>query len=151
MFAPSTLRIHVSFDGVSLSTYDSLLRILCGGSLLTGDMGVGIKEVVTLTSDLSRKNLEKDFERMDTPQGTFYRMFSLPPVLSSHPNPRVYLLHSRLCYLMPKQRKQSNSILHLSRCILRHPPRPRRIRVQRRTGLSRRSHGQMYREVQIDG
>ncbi|KAH0562049.1 hypothetical protein GP486_003244, partial [Trichoglossum hirsutum] len=31
-----------------------------------------IKEVVTLTSDLSRKNLEKDFERMDTPQGTFY-------------------------------------------------------------------------------
>ena len=36
---------------------------------------VGIKEVVTLTSDLSRKNLEKDFERMDTPQGTFYRMF----------------------------------------------------------------------------
>jgi hypothetical protein len=32
----------------------------------------GIKEVVTLTSDLSRKNLEKDFERMDTPQGTFY-------------------------------------------------------------------------------
>ena len=33
----------------------------------------GIKEVVTLTSDLSRKNLEKDFERMDTPQGTFYR------------------------------------------------------------------------------
>ncbi|MCJ1374341.1 hypothetical protein MMC20_005573 [Loxospora ochrophaea] len=34
---------------------------------------VGIKEVVTLTSDLSRKNLEKDFERMDTPQGTFYR------------------------------------------------------------------------------
>ena len=36
----------------------------------------GIKEVVTLTSDLSRKNLEKDFERMDTPQGTFYRMSS---------------------------------------------------------------------------
>ncbi|KAK7985230.1 Hsp70 family protein [Apiospora saccharicola] len=27
-----------------------------------------IKEVVTLTSDLSRKNLEKDFERMDTPR-----------------------------------------------------------------------------------
>ena len=37
----------------------------------------GIKEVVTLTSDLSRKNLEKDFERMDTPQGTFYRKSSL--------------------------------------------------------------------------
>jgi hypothetical protein len=37
----------------------------------------GIKEVVTLTSDLSRKNLEKDFERMDTPQGTFYRKHEL--------------------------------------------------------------------------
>ena len=36
-------------------------------------LDIGIKEVVTLTSDLSRKNLEKDFERMDTPQGTFYR------------------------------------------------------------------------------
>ncbi|KAI9726499.1 MAG: hypothetical protein M1828_001321 [Chrysothrix sp. TS-e1954] len=34
-----------------------------------------IKECVTLTSDLSRKNLEKDFERMDTPQGTFYRVY----------------------------------------------------------------------------
>ncbi|KAL8781124.1 MAG: hypothetical protein Q9194_000543 [Teloschistes cf. exilis] len=34
-----------------------------------------IKEVVTLTSDLSKKNLEKDFERMDTPQGTFYRVY----------------------------------------------------------------------------
>ncbi|KAL1979202.1 hypothetical protein VTN96DRAFT_6513 [Rasamsonia emersonii] len=34
-----------------------------------------IKEVVTLTSDLSRKNLEKDFERMDTPNGTFYRVY----------------------------------------------------------------------------
>ena len=40
---------------------------------------IGIKEVVTLTSDLSRKNLEKDFERMDTPQGTFYRKPSLLP------------------------------------------------------------------------
>lgn len=38
-----------------------------------GGITTGIKEVVTLTSDLSRKNLEKDFERMDTPQGTFYR------------------------------------------------------------------------------
>jgi len=35
---------------------------------------IGIKEVATLTSDLSRKNLEKDFERIDTPQGTFYRV-----------------------------------------------------------------------------
>ena len=45
----------------------------------------GIKEVVTLTSDLSRKNLEKDFERMDTPQGTFYRKSSLTsfPLMSS--------------------------------------------------------------------
>lgn len=38
-----------------------------------------IKEVVTLTSDLSRKNLEKDFERMDTPQGTFYRKSATSP------------------------------------------------------------------------
>jgi hypothetical protein len=38
-------------------------------------ISTGIKEVVTLTSDLSRKNLEKDFERMDTPQGTFYRVY----------------------------------------------------------------------------
>lgn len=36
---------------------------------------LGIKEVVTLTSDLSRKNLETDFERMDTPQGIFYRVY----------------------------------------------------------------------------
>ena len=39
------------------------------------NVNAGIKEVVTLTSDLSRKNLEKDFERMDTPQGTFYRVY----------------------------------------------------------------------------
>lgn len=43
--------------------------------LLTYRRCLGIKEVVTLTSDLSRKNLEKDFERMDTPQGTFYRVY----------------------------------------------------------------------------
>jgi hypothetical protein len=36
---------------------------------------IGIKQAVALTSDLSRKNLEKDFERMDTPQGTFYRVY----------------------------------------------------------------------------
>ena len=47
--------------------------------------GTGIKEVVTLTSDLSRKNLEKDFERMDTPQGTFYR----------RSNPLTYLFMTR--------------------------------------------------------
>jgi len=34
-----------------------------------------IKEVVTLTSDLSSKNLEKDFEKMETSQGTFYRVY----------------------------------------------------------------------------
>ena len=45
------------------------------GFVLTMIMCTGIKEVVTLTSDLSRKNLEKDFERMDTPQGTFYRVY----------------------------------------------------------------------------
>ena len=44
------------------------------------NFNLGIKEVVTLTSDLSRKNLEKDFERMDTPQGTFYRMSQLQPL-----------------------------------------------------------------------
>lgn len=38
-------------------------------------ISAGIKEVVTLTSDLSRKNLETDFERMDTPQGVFYRVY----------------------------------------------------------------------------
>ncbi|PWY90108.1 Hsp70 family protein [Aspergillus heteromorphus CBS 117.55] len=44
--------------------------------LATGiNVAAGIKEVVTLTSDLSRKNLETDFERMDTPQGTFYRVY----------------------------------------------------------------------------
>ena len=48
-------------------------RCMCG-PLLT-KRKTGIKEVVTLTSDLSRKNLEKDFERMDTPQGTFYRVY----------------------------------------------------------------------------
>lgn len=36
---------------------------------------IGIKEVVTLTSNLSRKNLERDFERKETPQGTFYRVY----------------------------------------------------------------------------
>lgn len=41
----------------------------------TDNSSTGIKEVVTLTSDLSRKNLETDFERMDTPQGIFYRVY----------------------------------------------------------------------------
>ncbi len=51
-----------------------------------------IKEVVTLTSDLSRKNLEKDFERMDTPQGTFYRKRTsqlFPPLPSGDHNANV--------------------------------------------------------------
>lgn len=65
---------------------------------------VGIKEVVTLTSDLSRKNLEKDFERMDTPQGTFYR--------------RHFLV---LPYKTNLTRK--------SRRLLRYSPRPRRLRI----------------------
>lgn len=47
---------------------------------------------MTLTSDLSRKNLEKDFERMDTPQGTFYRKQREHPIpytttLSFYPCP----------------------------------------------------------------
>ena len=49
-------------------------------SMSADNCNTGIKEVVTLTSDLSRKNLEKDFERMDTPQGTFYRTFLLQPL-----------------------------------------------------------------------
>lgn len=64
MSAQSTPRIHVS----------SYLSRFINVSLLT-TLTTGIKEVVTLTSDLSRKNLEKDFERMDTPQGTFYRVY----------------------------------------------------------------------------
>jgi hypothetical protein len=48
------------------------MRIFCDDP---SNLSTGIKEVVTLTSDLSRKNLEKDFERMDTPQGTFYRVY----------------------------------------------------------------------------
>jgi hypothetical protein len=52
------------------------LDYLCvSGERLLTYTHLGIKEVVTLTSDLSRKNLEKDFERMDTPQGTFYRVY----------------------------------------------------------------------------
>lgn len=51
----------------------------------------GIKEVVTLTSDLSRKNLEKDFERMDTPQGTFYRESSEPSTLMRYLESNLYV------------------------------------------------------------
>ena len=62
-------------------TKDPREHSLCTQLLVdvTIDLLAGIKEVVTLTSDLSRKNLEKDFERMDTPQGTFYRESSLHP------------------------------------------------------------------------
>ena len=67
MFAPSIPRIRVSHTPLTLSTYTARLIIAFDDT--------GIKEVVTLTSDLSRKNLEKDFERMDTPQGTFYRVY----------------------------------------------------------------------------
>jgi hypothetical protein len=64
-FAPNTRRIHVSTQ-IKINIIMPLTRTI-----------IGIKEVVTLTSDLSRKNLEKDFERMDTPQGTFYRMSTI--------------------------------------------------------------------------
>lgn len=47
---------------------------------------------MTLTSDLSRKNLEKDFERMDTPQGTFYREQQHCLFLSLHLKPLPYFL-----------------------------------------------------------
>lgn len=60
----STPKIHVSLEGL-----DNKPESFTDTSI------TGIKEVVTLTSDLSRKNLEKDFERMDTPQGTFYRVY----------------------------------------------------------------------------
>lgn len=61
MFAQSIPRIHVSHLPLRSS--------------IIANIDTGVKEVVTLTSDLSRKNLEKDFERMDTPQGTFYRVY----------------------------------------------------------------------------
>ena len=66
MYARNTPRILVSLPYKHSDLVDTFI-----------DMMAGIKEVVTLTSDLSRKNLEKDFERMDTPQGTFYRKSSL--------------------------------------------------------------------------
>jgi hypothetical protein len=62
MFAQNIPRIPVSYLNFHL---DSIIA----------NTSTGVKEVVTLTSDLSRKNLEKDFERMDTPQGTFYRVY----------------------------------------------------------------------------
>lgn len=67
MFVPNIQRIHVCYH---LFSPISLLESSANFALI-----IGIKEVVTLTSDLSRKNLEKDFERMDTPQGTFYRVY----------------------------------------------------------------------------
>ena len=76
MYARNTPKILVSLPYVLSALPDELI-----------DSMAGIKEVVTLTSDLSRKNLEKDFERMDTPQGTFYRKSSLTwvPLMSSTP------------------------------------------------------------------
>jgi hypothetical protein len=35
----------------------------------------GIEKAVTLSSDLTRSDWEKDLERLETPQGTFYRVF----------------------------------------------------------------------------
>ena len=63
-FARSTPKIPVSISILHPARQDTYINY-----------NIGIKEVVTLTSDLSRKNLEKDFERMDTPQGTFYRVY----------------------------------------------------------------------------
>lgn len=65
MCVQSIPRIHVC---ISLFLYST-------NTILSDKSSTGIKEVVTLTSDLSRKNLEKDFERMDTPNGTFYRVY----------------------------------------------------------------------------
>lgn len=74
--------MKISFMRVMMTFVPSIRRILVSShnSILSmsrevADDVTGIKEVVTLTSDLSRKNLEKDFERMDTPQGTFYRVY----------------------------------------------------------------------------
>jgi hypothetical protein len=60
------------FGRRKLTSFDDLLLIHSSPEYTKDPR---IKEVVTLTSDLSRKNLEKDFERMDTPQGTFYRVY----------------------------------------------------------------------------
>ena len=84
-----------------------LLRIEL--SISADNCNAGIKEVVTLTSDLSRKNLEKDFERMDTPQGTFYRMFQCEPLCRG----------SLIVFLLTTH----------CRRLLRHPPCPRRQRI----------------------
>ena len=74
MCVRSIRRIHVSYPSFIChmhSCYHKENKLIC--PFFLGRLG--IKEVVTLTSDLSRKNLEKDFERMDTPQGTFYRVY----------------------------------------------------------------------------
>lgn len=38
-------------------------------------MNLDIKALVTLTSDLSTKDLERDFQCILTPQGTFYKVY----------------------------------------------------------------------------
>jgi len=75
MFARSILRIHVSTLPPFPQKIVDIREERPSGILILFGYFTGIKEVVTLTSDLSRKNLEKDFERMDTPQGTFYRVY----------------------------------------------------------------------------
>lgn len=105
-----------------------------------------IKEVVTLTSDLSRKNLEKDFERMDTPQGTFYREFfpliSIPWTLGS-------LGGASFCQpSSPRFIRRLTS--RINRRVLRHPSSSGRKRVQRRAGVPRRSNGSVYRKIQVN-
>lgn len=63
---------------------------------------------MTLTSDLSRKNLEKDFERMDTPQGTFYREHQKCLSLSLHLQNLPYSL-----LVMPILSLQNHNIQNL--------------------------------------
>ena len=76
MFVRNIPRTHVSFSNPFVNDLAKLTS------------SAGIKEVVTLTSDLSRKNLEKDFERMDTPQGTFYRKSTSVPISITKKAPR---------------------------------------------------------------
>ena len=75
MYVRSIPRTHVSFPN---PFFNDLAKLTSSA---------GIKEVVTLTSDLSRKNLEKDFERMDTPQGTFYRKSTSLPNIDNTKSP----------------------------------------------------------------
>ena len=125
----------------------SICRISdCSNASLLTSKQLGIKEVVTLTSDLSRKNLEKDFERMDTPQGTFYRMFTSPLDKTEAIPTLLSFLFLFLFSFFPPCAENPVS----GRCLLRHPPRTRRLRIQRRTRLPRRNHGPLHGPFPID-